>query len=122
MLIMSTARRRYGHQSGFTLGTWGFVLFLCGAWLTLTPVIWPVLEGSYFQVASPAMTLAYWMGYSSGPGVLLVAFGAFAMGRAVRRFPSHPMLAHNHNRSAAQGVSEPSPTADDMLSKHVIIH
>jgi hypothetical protein len=43
-----------------------------------------VLVGSYFRVASPSLTLAYWMGSAAGPGILLAAFGASAMGRAGR--------------------------------------
>jgi hypothetical protein len=71
------------------LRTWGFVLFLCGAWLAVVPVVWPVLVGTYFHAASPSMTLAHWLGYASGPGVLLAAFGAFVMGRAGHRFASN---------------------------------
>jgi hypothetical protein len=75
------------------LRTWGFVLFLCGAWLTVVPVVWPVLVGTYFHAATPSMTLAHWMGYSSGPGVLLVAFGAFVIGRAGHRSASSKTVA-----------------------------
>jgi hypothetical protein len=66
------------------LGTWGFFLFLCGAWLTVAPVVWPVLVGTYFHAATPSMTLVHWMAYSSGPGILLAAFGAYVMGRGRR--------------------------------------
>jgi hypothetical protein len=122
VFIMATARRPLRNQSTFVLGTWGFVLLLCGAWLTMTPVIWPALEGPYFHAASPTMTVAYWMGYASGPGILLVAFGAFVMGRAGRRMVSQPKLPTNHHRAAAQGVSDPLPTMDEMRSKHVTFH
>lgn len=84
LLILMSARQRHGLMSSVALGTWGFVLFVCGAWLTVAPVVWPVIVGTYFHAASPSMTLAYWMGYSSGPGVLLAGFGAFTMGRAGR--------------------------------------
>jgi hypothetical protein len=88
-MILTSARRPVGHQSSFVLGTWGFALFLCGAWLTVTPVVWPVLVGTYFHAASPTMTLAYWMAYSSGPGVLLAGFGTFVMGRIRHRDASN---------------------------------
>lgn len=80
--IMASARRPMGLQSAGALRAEGFLLFLCGAWLAVVPVAWPVLMNPYFHAASPTMTLAYWMGYASGPGVLLAAFGAYAMGRA----------------------------------------
>src|ERR1700722_2303975 len=84
LLILMSARQRHGLMSSVALGTWGFVLFVCGAWLAVTPVVWPVIVGPYFPTASPSMTLAYWMGYASGPGVLLAGFGAFTMGRTRR--------------------------------------
>jgi hypothetical protein len=84
LLVLGTARGQ-GLGSSMALRTWGFVLFLCGAWLTVVPVVWPVLVGPYFHAASPTMTLAYWMGYSSGPGVLLAAIGAYVIGRARRQ-------------------------------------
>lgn len=88
MLIIASARRPVGHQSSFALGTWGFVMFLCGAWLTVTPIVWPVLVGTYFHTASPSMTLAHWMAYSSGPGILLAGFGAHVVGRIRRSVPN----------------------------------
>lgn len=84
LFILTLARRPLRMASSFSLGWWGFVLFLCGAWLTAVPVAWPVLAGGYFQAASPSMTLLYWLGCASGPGVLIAAFGAYAMGRANR--------------------------------------
>ena len=84
LLILMSARQRHGLMSSVALGTRGFVLFVCGAWLTVAPIVWPVIVGTYFHTASPSMTLAYWMGYSSGPGVLLAGFGAFTMGRTRR--------------------------------------
>jgi hypothetical protein len=82
MLILASAGRPVGTQPAGTLASAGFVVFLCGAWLAVFPVVWPVIMAPYFHVASPSMTLAHWLGYASGPGVLLVAFGAFAMGRS----------------------------------------
>jgi hypothetical protein len=84
VIVMVCARRPMGLQSAGSLATAGFVLFLCGAWLAAVPVVWPVLVGTYFHAASPSMTLAHWMGYSSGPGVLLAGFGGLFMGRAGR--------------------------------------
>ncbi|MGH3733105.1 MAG: hypothetical protein ACRDVC_07000 [Acidimicrobiales bacterium] len=82
LLILASARRPMGMQSAGTLATAGFVVFLCGAWLTVTPVVWPVIVAPYFHFASHSMTLEYWLGYSSGPGLLLAGFGALVMGRS----------------------------------------
>jgi hypothetical protein len=79
LLIFASIRRPVA------TGTWGFVLFLCGAWLTVVPVVWPVIVGPYFHAASPSMALAHWLAYSSGPGILLAAFGAYIMGRSRSR-------------------------------------
>jgi hypothetical protein len=79
LLIFAAIRRP------IATGTWGLVLFLCGAWLTVVPVVWPVIVGPYFHAASPSMTLAHWLAYSSGPGVLLAAFGAYVIGRSRSR-------------------------------------
>jgi hypothetical protein len=84
VIVMVCARRPMGLQSAGSLAAAGFVLFLCGAWLAVVPVVWPVLVGSYFHAATPSMTLAHWMGYSSGPGVLMAGFGGLSMGRAGR--------------------------------------
>ncbi|MGD0985956.1 MAG: hypothetical protein ABSA65_19430 [Acidimicrobiales bacterium] len=82
--IVVTARRMTGTLDARRLVGAGFLIFLCGAWFASVPVVWPVLVGSYFRAASPSLTLDYWMGLAIGPGVLLAAFGAFAMGRAGR--------------------------------------
>jgi hypothetical protein len=84
LIVLACARRPMGLQSAGMLATSGFVLFLCGAWLTVVPLVWPVLVGSYFHAASPSTTLEYWMGYASGPGLLMAAFGAMVIGRAGR--------------------------------------
>jgi hypothetical protein len=70
------------------VGSWttGFVAAVCGAWFVVGPVAWPVLKHSagVFVPASPIRELAYQVGYSLGPGVLLGMLGAFVMGWAVR--------------------------------------
>jgi hypothetical protein len=81
-LILAGARRPVGVQPAGTLASAGFVVFLCGAWLSVVPVVWPVISAPYFHAASPSMTLAHWLGYASGPGILLAAFGAYVMGRS----------------------------------------
>jgi len=83
VVILARARHLIDRRSDAVLSCFGLILVLAGAWLTVAPVVWPVVVRTYFLPASTHMTLAYWMGYSSGPGVLLVAFGGFAMGRSL---------------------------------------
>jgi len=84
LIIVVLARHPSGTLVPSRLVSAGLLIFLCGAWFASVPVVWPVLVGGYFRDASPSLTLAYWMGSATGPGVLLAAFGAFAMGRAGR--------------------------------------
>jgi hypothetical protein len=84
LIIVMLARHPSGTLVPSRLVSAGLLIFLCGAWFASVPVVWPVLVGSYFRDASSSLTLAYWMGSATGPGVLLAAFGAFAMGRAGR--------------------------------------
>jgi hypothetical protein len=84
LIIVVLARHPSGRLVPSRLVSAGFLIFLCGAWFASVPVVWPVLVGSYFRHASPSLTLGYWMGSATGPGVLIAAFGAFAMGRAGR--------------------------------------
>jgi hypothetical protein len=84
LIIVILARHPSGTLVPSRLVSAGLLIFLCGAWFASVPVVWPVLVGSYFRDASPSLTLASWMGSATGPGVLLAAFGAFAMGRAGR--------------------------------------
>jgi hypothetical protein len=63
----------------------GFLAALCGAWLVIGPSAWAVLEHStVFQHAAPLRELAFHIGYSYGPGLLLAVFGAFAMAWGIR--------------------------------------
>ena len=68
------------------LASAGCVALVCGAWFVIGPFAWPVIDSthSYFVAASPLRLLANLIGYSLGPGMMLVACGAFALGWAVR--------------------------------------
>ncbi|MGH9291556.1 MAG: hypothetical protein ACRD0B_02440 [Acidimicrobiales bacterium] len=63
----------------------GLVTALCGAWFVIGPLAWPVLEAGHhvFASASPLLELAYWVGYSLGPGVVLAILGGLTMGISV---------------------------------------
>jgi hypothetical protein len=65
------------------LGFAGLLAAVCGAWLVVGPFAWQVLEGTPFFVAgaSALRDLTYFICYSFGPGGLLLALGAFVLGR-----------------------------------------
>ena len=76
----STAGRR------LSLGAAGVIAVACGAWFVIGPVAWPVITdmGQYFVAAPPLRNLANQVGYSLGPGLILAACGAYAIGWATR--------------------------------------
>jgi hypothetical protein len=65
----------------------GLVAALCGAWFVVGPEAWPVMVRSagVFAPGGAMHAFVRQIGYSFGPGVLLLAFGALAMGIAGRR-------------------------------------
>lgn len=78
----------------------GALAVLCGAWFVIGPEAWPVLVRSagVFVPAPPLTSLTREIGYSYGPGVLLVLFGATAMGMG---------MAGRRNRGVA--AADPAP-------------
>jgi hypothetical protein len=64
----------------------GLLVALAGAWFVVGPVAWPVLQRSagVYVPASPLRELAYQVGYSLGPGVLLTLLGGITFGWAFR--------------------------------------
>jgi hypothetical protein len=69
-----------------SLSVAGLVAVVCGAWFVIGPLAWPVVDntGQYFVAADPLRALSNQVGYSFGPGLILAACGAFAIGWAVR--------------------------------------
>ena len=64
------------------LGLAGLLAAICGAWFVIGPIAWPAVNGpAFFSGASAVRELEYWIGYSLGPGALLLACGAFVLGR-----------------------------------------
>jgi hypothetical protein len=72
------------HRLELTIG--GLLALASGAWFVIGPAAWPVLvsNGRYFVSASPLRELAFQIGYSLGPGLIVAASGAFAIGWAAR--------------------------------------
>jgi hypothetical protein len=71
------------------IGLAGLFAAACGSWLIVGPVAWPVLKGTAFFRTGvlPIREFAYWIGYALGPGGLLIALGAFILGRDRFRLP-----------------------------------
>jgi hypothetical protein len=82
--LVMISGRAVGSAGRGLLACGGLLAMLCGAWLVIGPLAWPALEGTaFYMVASPLSTLAHGVGYSLGPGALLLAMGGIATGRAV---------------------------------------
>jgi hypothetical protein len=80
LLIMMGALSRVSRSAQLAFA--GTLAAVCGAWLIVGPLAWPVLQGTnVFVSASAFHELEYWVGYSLGPGGLLLALGAFVLGR-----------------------------------------
>jgi len=91
LLIMVEALS-YGRARRSLLALGGMLTVVCGSWFIVGPLAWPALEGrSVFVGASPLRELALWIGYSLGPGGVLLMLGSFLLGRP--RTGSTVMLA-----------------------------
>jgi hypothetical protein len=64
----------------------GFVTAVCGAWLVVGVFAWPTFRtsGAVFVGATPLRQLDYLIGWSLGPGALLVLLGGCAIGLGLR--------------------------------------
>jgi hypothetical protein len=81
MLLMGEGRSSSPARRSI-LGFAGLLAAVCGAWLIIGPLAWPVLHGSrVFVGASALRELTYWIGYALGPGALLLGLGSFVLGR-----------------------------------------
>jgi len=95
---MPRAAVGFGRLGAFAAGALAMV---CGAWFVIGPEAWPVLVRSagVFVPAGPLTTVARQVGYSFGPGVLLLLLGGLSMGMGMaggsdrRAVPSAPMAA-----------------------------
>ena len=86
LLLMVIAPRTIDGRGRADLFLLGSVTVLCGAWFTAGPAAWPVIRAvhPYFVAAPPFRTLTVQLGYSVGPGLLLVACGGMAIGWGIR--------------------------------------
>ncbi|MGB9111910.1 MAG: hypothetical protein WCF24_04195 [Acidimicrobiales bacterium] len=99
LAIIVGSRWALGRYVGLALA--GALVAVAGAWFIVGPLAWPVLHNaSVFTTSSSALrSLEYWIGYSLGPGGILIALGSFAFARPtplVARAPLNPgMGAHS---------------------------
>jgi hypothetical protein len=90
-LMGRTAAGATLRRVGLTGG--GLLAIASGAWFVIGPLSWPVLVngGHYFVTSTPLGELEYQVGYALGPGLILAACGAFAIGWSARH--DHPLGA-----------------------------
>jgi len=93
ILILARAPGTVQRSSRFGLGFAGLSALAAGGWFVVGPWAWQLTLGSssYLVPATPLRTLANLLGYSFGPGLILVAYGAFGLGWAVRH--QRPVIA-----------------------------
>lgn len=58
----------------------GVLAILAGAWLVIGPFTWPVLYGHTYWSAGAWGLMLRQIGYSLGPGLIIVAAGAYGLG------------------------------------------
>jgi hypothetical protein len=92
LAIITAGRTTFGRHVG--LAAAGALVAIAGAWFVVGPLAWPVLHStSFFGPASTALRdFEYWIGYSLGPGAILIALGSFAFARptpVVTKAPLH---------------------------------
>ncbi len=102
------------------LGLGGVLALTAGAWFVVGPWAWVLTLGSssYLVPATPFRTLANLLGYSFGPGLILIACGAFALGWARRHQPS-PVPVPAVTGSGATEPVIPSPVRETRTAPSV---
>ncbi len=82
LLIVTGVGTKMFHVAATSLA--GLLAVIAGAWFVIGAVAWPVLQNvlSYFVPGSALTELEYFIGYFGGAGCLLIALGAFVLGRS----------------------------------------
>ena len=81
LVVLASASSLGLARARFAVRLAGLFALACGAWLVVGPVAWPVLEGTrYFVVSDSWGMLIRLLAFSFGPGLVLAAFGAYALG------------------------------------------
>jgi len=99
LVLISGGRRRP------RAGVAGFLLAVVGAWFVIGPLAWRVLRhtGAYFVAAGPFRELTYQVGANLGPGLIVLASGAVALGWA----------SHGSTGVPSTAAVAPAPPAAD---------
>ena len=87
LMVAASRRRRAAAGWASEHRCAAFSAYAAGAWFVVGPLAWTAMYGgrSFFVTAgTPVRQLEYWVGYAMGPGLLLAAAGAFALGWAIR--------------------------------------
>jgi len=96
-LVIMIEALSYGRARRSLLTFGGMLAVVCGAWFIVGPLAWPALVGgSVFVSASPLRELAHWLGYSFGPGGVLLMLGSFILGRPRTSAVAIPARAPRH--------------------------
>jgi len=100
----------------FGLGLAGILAIAAGAWFVVGPLAWPVISSvnHYFVPATPLRNLANQVGYSFGPGLILAACGAFAIGWAARH--NQPLAAAGTTEAVAASDTRVAPVAAEPVA------
>lgn len=118
-LMIVPAARRLPLGTGRSSAIMGGLLaVLAGAWFAIGFATWPVWNSrGYFVLASPMRTMDVLIAYALGPGIIVAACGAYAIGHAmVRRSvplvdPAGFPVSGRHLRTVPLGQPEPGPAA-----------
>jgi hypothetical protein len=90
LAIIAAGRTSFGRHIG--LAAAGALVAVAGAWFIVGPWAWPVLQSTSFFGSAPALReLEYWIGYSLGPGAMLIALGSFAFARPTPLLAKTPL-------------------------------
>ncbi len=97
LIVLTKVPALRNGRGGGIAGLAGFLVVLCGAWLVIGPLAWPVLKkGPVFTGGSVWHDFLTRVGYSYGPGVILAMLGGTAMGLVVgRRLTGLAMVGAN---------------------------
>ncbi len=80
LAIIARGRSVLGRHVGLAVA--GALVAIAGAWFVVGPLAWPVLKSaSVFSPTSALRAFEYWIGYSLGPGGILIALGSFSFAR-----------------------------------------
>ena len=111
-VVLGRSRGMVVGRGRFSLATSGLIVMAAGAWFAIAPWAWPVIDSTraYFVTASPLRTLANLSGYALGPGLLVMAAGAFFMGWAIRHQDTGGSMVNEQTFAAPPPAAVERPT------------